>query len=421
MTTPPSSVTKISDSDLIAEVHRLAGCERSATADLLRSLMEFDARRLYLGEGYPSLFAYCTQVLRYAEHAALNRIEVARAARRLPVLLDHVSDGRLNITGARLLAPHVTAENCDALLGAARHKSKREIEEMVAALRPRPEVVPVIRRLPSSRPPTTTALPPAANEARRETASPSSSPVTVAASAPTRAVVAPLAPERFKVQFTITRETRDKLREVQELMRHTVPDGNPATIFARALTILLEDLHRTRFAATPKPLASGSAEAHSRHIPAAVRREVWQRDGGRCAFVGSRGRCAERGFLEFHHVVPFGVGGTATEENIQLRCRSHNTYEAALFFGQPDLVREERAPFDVNSRGLAELTTEIVPVRVSRTKHRQPDRARRRTRSSSVDLWVLCPRPLPHRTTRSCALKPVTHPHDPQPECVDEE
>lgn len=96
----PHALTKHSDSNLIAELHRLAGCERSATAALIRALIEFDKRRLYLGEGYSSLFAYCTQVLHYAEHAALNRIEVARAARRLPVLLDHIADGRLNITVA---------------------------------------------------------------------------------------------------------------------------------------------------------------------------------------------------------------------------------------------------------------------------------------------------------------------------------
>ena len=132
MTTTQSLGATLSDADLIAKLKRLVGMSVRATTELLRSLMEFDARRLYLGEGYPSLFAYCTQVLHYAEHAALNRIEVARAARRLPALLEHIADGRLHLTGARLLAPHLTDENADALLSAARHKSKREIEELIA-------------------------------------------------------------------------------------------------------------------------------------------------------------------------------------------------------------------------------------------------------------------------------------------------
>ena len=65
-----------------------------------------------------------------------------------------------------------------------------------------------------------------------------------------------------------------------------------------------------------------------------VRREVWARDEGCCAFVGTNGRCAERGFLELHHVVPFADGGEATVENLQLRCRAHNQHEAELWFGK---------------------------------------------------------------------------------------
>jgi HNH endonuclease len=64
-----------------------------------------------------------------------------------------------------------------------------------------------------------------------------------------------------------------------------------------------------------------------------VKRAVWLRDGGRCAFV-SKGlrRCKEHGRLEFHHLRPYAVGGTATVENIQIRCRAHNVFEAEMFF-----------------------------------------------------------------------------------------
>jgi hypothetical protein len=63
-------------------VKTLAADERQATARLIAGLAELDARRLYLGEGCPSLFAYCTQVLHLSEHAAYGRIEAARTARR---------------------------------------------------------------------------------------------------------------------------------------------------------------------------------------------------------------------------------------------------------------------------------------------------------------------------------------------------
>lgn len=159
---------------------------------------------------------------------------------------------------------------------------------------------------------------------------------------PPRAVMRPLSTERYKLELTISGATREKLRRVQDLLRHAVPKGDLADIFDRAVTSLLEDLERRRFAATSKPRATREPTRGSRYIPAAVRREVWKRDEGRCAFVGARGRCTETAFLEFHHVDPYAVGGDPTVDNIQLRCKAHNRYEAQLFFGTdvPDFVRE---------------------------------------------------------------------------------
>ena len=102
--------------------------------------MELDARRLYLGDGYSSLFTYCTQALHLAEGAAYNRIEAARVARRFPAILTALEEGALTLTAVRLLAPHLTTANHEAVLASARYKGKRDIEQLVAALHPRPPV-----------------------------------------------------------------------------------------------------------------------------------------------------------------------------------------------------------------------------------------------------------------------------------------
>lgn len=152
-------------------------------------------------------------------------------------------------------------------------------------------------------------------------------------SPPTRAEVAPLAPERYKVQFTVGRETYEKLRKVQDLLRHRLPSGDPAAIFDRALTLLLEDLEKKKLAVTERPrAASASAKIRARHVPAEVRRTVWARDGGQCRFEGQHGRCRETAFLEFHHVVPYAAGGLTTLDNLELRCAAHNRYEAEQYF-----------------------------------------------------------------------------------------
>ncbi|MCC7144169.1 MAG: HNH endonuclease, partial [Candidatus Eisenbacteria bacterium] len=75
----------------------------------------------------------------------------------------------------------------------------------------------------------------------------------------------------------------------------------------------------------------------SRYIPIAVRRAVWQRDGGRCAFMSRQGhRCGTRAFLQFHHLIPFAQGGAHTVENLALRCGAHNRYEARSSVGSAD-------------------------------------------------------------------------------------
>ena len=103
-----SSLETLSDDQLLAEVKRLASAERAATVALVRSLIEVDARRLYLREGCSSLFTYCTHILHLAEGAAYNRIETARAARRFPQLLEALASSSITLTTARLLAPLLT-------------------------------------------------------------------------------------------------------------------------------------------------------------------------------------------------------------------------------------------------------------------------------------------------------------------------
>jgi hypothetical protein len=162
-----------------------------------------------------------------------------------------------------------------------------------------------------------------------------------------RPTIAPLTPQRYRIQLTISAATHDKLRRAQDLMRHTVPTGDPAVILDRALTLLVHELERRKIAAAAKPRALRVVPVSpTRYVPASIRRAVWARDDGRCAFVGTHGRCTERGFLEFHHVKAYAEGGEASLANLQLRCRAHNQYEADQLYGaRTNSVRtESRSP-----------------------------------------------------------------------------
>jgi hypothetical protein len=136
--------------------------------------------------------------------------------------------------------------------------------------------------------------------------------------------------------------TKDKLRYAQELLSHQVSSGDIAQVFDRALDALIAQLEKRKFGACDKPRRA--QETHcTRHIPAHVKRAVWERDGGRCTFVSDTGhRCPERTRVEYDHVDPVARGGQTTISGIRLRCRAHNQYEAERTFGV-EFMRQKRA------------------------------------------------------------------------------
>lgn len=356
------SLKHLTDEELEGRLKSLAGRERDATAQLVAHLAELDTRDLHLRAGYGSLFAYCRDALHLSEHEAYNRIEAARAARRFPLVLVLLASGAVNLTSVRLLAPHLTLENHRLVLDSARGKSRPEVEALVARLSPRPDAEASLRRLPAPRLPATGARAPLpdgpAPPAVCATAAPGPPGGGVPVSVETVRIsglprhppppVAALSPDRYRLQVTIGGETLEKLRLARDLLRHANPSGDDAVLLDRALTALLVELTRTKFAATDAPRASRAAAgpratADSRHVPAEVKRAVWLRDLGRCAFVSPDGRrCNERAFVEFHHVRPYAAGGEATAANIQLRCRRHNAYEARVFFDEATRFRTSR-------------------------------------------------------------------------------
>jgi DNA-binding TFAR19-related protein (PDSD5 family) len=319
------------DDEVIAGLDRLVSNERQRTADVLAHVAEIDARKLYADRAYSSMFQYVVEHLGYSEGAARRRITAARLVRRFPLILERVASGAVHLSGLGVIGPHLTEANHVELLDAVRGMTKREMEELIAARAPRPDVLPMIV-------PVATPMPEAAANAPAPAAG---RPV---------AGTAPLSADSFSVTFTIDRRTRDTLAEAQDLLRHTVPDGDLGTIVARALDGLVEDLRKRKFAETDQPRARTNADPESRHIPAEVKREVAERDGRRCAFVSDDGRrCTATAWLEYDHVDAHGRGGANTTDNVRLLCSTHNTLHAERTYGREHIEtckreRKTRAP-----------------------------------------------------------------------------
>ena len=391
----------LTDDELMTAIPRLAGDERVATARLVAHLAELQRRKLYLAAGYSSPYAYCREALGHSDDAAYNRLAAADAARRYPAVLEMMADGRLSLTAVRMLAPVLREDTWQVTLAEAAGKTKREIELLIACLAPKPDVPSTVRKLP---PPVRKVSPPArkvgapgqdvlssgqdipaaapappgcgaASSAGLSSApvperpdesaddrTPAPQPATPATAAK-RPIVAPLSPERYRVQFTIGAATEKKLRRLQELLRREIPGGDPAVIFDRAITMLLAKVESRKNGATARPRAARPLAHGSRRVPAETRREVAPRDGEQCTFVAANGRrCTERAFLEYHHAGrPFARGGGPGPGNIALHCRAHNAWEGERLFGRylPPEVREARVQYDSMRFAVPERQTSV--------------------------------------------------------------
>jgi hypothetical protein len=317
-------VSTLASADVIAGLEREVRAERGATARVIAWLVEVERRKLYLDAGLNSLFSYCVEVLGFSEDETCNRTGAVRAVLEYPVVLEMLEARSITMTTARLLYPHLKGQpDPAAVLRSAAGRSRREVERLIATLSPRPDVATTIRKVPVSPTPQALAF---------------GTQGTVAANTPRPsppAQFAPLSPDRYRLQVTISGSAVEKLELAQDMLSHALPKGDAAAVLEQALDLLLEDLARRRFATTSAPRPDQEGAKGSRHVPAAVKRAVWVRDRGRCAFVGTTGRrCDERWFVQFHHRHPHALGGPATVDNIALRCAAHNAHEARIDFGR---------------------------------------------------------------------------------------
>ena len=299
--------------------------ERDALALVLAHVAEVEAREVYKPAGHPSMHLYCVHELHLSKDAANKRIRAARTAREFPTAFEKVEQGALRLTSLLILASQLTAENADELMAAAAFRSDFDVKEILAERFPATPVPTTIE--PIAEPQALAAQPECVGEH-----------VLVAAQPLQRVVnplqVNPIGPGLYKAQFTMSRAMRDKLQRAKDLLgyRKSVPDE--AEILETGLDLLIARLEKQKFGATDAarpPRRSTSAH----HVSNAVKREVRERDGGRCTYVSDDGtRCPETRGLECDHIQPIARGGDSRASNIRLRCRAHNQLEAEKAFGK---------------------------------------------------------------------------------------
>jgi 5-methylcytosine-specific restriction endonuclease McrA len=371
------NLSDLADHVLLREFAAALANVHTAIAVLLAYLAEVDERKLYRPAGYTSMYDYCVGAFHMSEDTAYKRIRAARAARQFPAILAALSAGRLHVSAVVLLAPHLTPGTADDLLAAATHKTKAQIELLLAQRFPKSDVPTGVQALAPAAVIGQVALGPVAAPASQLAPGPvaalagstAAAPVCLPSAAPApmpavppapRARLAPLAAERFALQGTMGQQMHDKLRYAQALLSRSVPAGDVMQVLEQALDALIEKLEKRQFAACTRTRPRKS-KANGRYVPAEIRRAVCQRDEGRCTFVGDHGhRCETRERLELDHVIPVARGGRTTTENLRLRCRPHNQLEAERAFGTA-FMRGRREAARERARRAAERSKAAPP------------------------------------------------------------
>ncbi|MEK7234369.1 MAG: hypothetical protein AAB268_11175 [Elusimicrobiota bacterium] len=331
---------RMKDVDLIAELKFLVDREKRNLAGLLIHLAQYDLRRLCRDEGYPSLFAYCVKSLGYDENTAYRMITAGKVIMHYPAACSLVACGDLTLTAILVLSPVLTDENQERLLKAAKGKSRRDLETLVAGIAPhpgRPDFIEPYQIAPEAGMKSTGAAP----------------AVLESTGAREWQAVIPISLNRVRIGFDAAVAVLQLLDRAKQVLSHKYPDGKIEDILRDALEFLLErkDPQRKfalksgeprRISETPdemQPLEPRFLRTWKagRYIPASVKRAVWQRDDGRCVFRFEEGNiCGSKEGLEFDHVRPFAKGGRSeSPRNVRLLCRMHNRMAAEIVFGMP--------------------------------------------------------------------------------------
>ncbi len=367
----------------------LLRAERSAAADFLLALAHFDRNRGWEVLGHASLFAFLNVELGLSKGGAFFRQTAARLLQRFPDLIDPLRDGRLCITTVFELSKVLTEANRTEVVPRFFGCSSQQAREVVAALAPvtNPPVRAVVTLLGSPRlveavRPSELVSPAAlelqAPQATRSVKTVQSTelgftqPGRVVAS---RDEVEPLTADLRRLHVTVSRRFLKELEMAKDGLSHAIPNATTEQVLQAALRLLLEKQARARgqvkrprsvvptaapvgtSAATLSenpPLAESSIEPSNEPpplrrtgpreaIPAAVRRAVWARDGGRCCWPrDGGGRCGSTHRLELDHILPWAMFGGRTEDNLRLLCGPHNKLAARQAFGERCLERYRR-------------------------------------------------------------------------------
>lgn len=277
----------LNDHELESTLTASVGREREAIAEVLRCLREVEARNLYATRGYPSLFAYCTDKLKYSEPEAMLRIQSMRLMRAVPDVEEKIERGALSMSVAAQIQnasrrEKLPAATTRALVQELTGVSKRDAEKKLA------------ERFPE---------------------------------APSPEKIRPLGAELIEIRFTISKEEASLLERLLDRRAHSNFDRKYRELF---MALVSKELKKIEEGPRPRQLLDTAPQrpdvVRARYISAQIRRFIWKRDQGRCQYQDpiTGQKCPAIHGLQIDHIHPYAEGGTHAPDNLRLLCGTHN-------------------------------------------------------------------------------------------------
>jgi hypothetical protein len=299
----------VKNAELLTGLSQLVQRGNELTAEVLAHLAELEERRLHLQLGYSSLFAYCVEAVGLSEGSAGRRVAAARVCRRFPEAFELVARGDLHLSALCGLAPHLDPQNATELFAACCRKTRRQVDELLAARFPKPDVREQIRRLPvrgqasaasndpriPDRTDTRKAAvakasvdghghpailvetakvgqycgsemggPSAVDAAGAAAPMPSPAPTPPP---PRRREIEPLSADRFGVHFTADVELRELLERARALASHRLPKNDISGLMRLVLESFVKHEEARRFAVGRKPRRAKAAATQTKASP----------------------------------------------------------------------------------------------------------------------------------------------------------
>jgi hypothetical protein len=269
----------LTDETLLMETERLVRAENEILTTILHHLKEIERRRLYSALKYASLFAYAVEKLGYAADQAYRRIAAMRLLSELPEVEEKVAEGSLSLTTVTLARTAFRKKECTRerkmeVLKSLENKSTREAEKILANFVP-----------PSPKPDKVRAV----------------------------------AEEKIELRLTANASLQGKIEKLKGLLAHKYPGISLGELLENLCNLGLETWGKEEKIAAP--------QKSSRTNQAGVRRAIWTKARSQCEHCGSSYA------LEIDHKNPKAKGGTSTEDNLRLLCRSCNQRAAIEAYG----------------------------------------------------------------------------------------